>query len=118
MSQFILFLHENPQDFADVSPEQMQAVIQEYTAWREQLVADNRLSGANKLKDEGGRWLTAGNGATRVIDGPYSEAKEVVGGYFIIEAVDYDEAVKISSDCPHLRYGGRIELREIDAIHD
>lgn len=117
MSQFILLLHESPQDFAGVSPEQIQAVIGEYSAWREQLQAQSRLTGANKLTDDGGRWLTADNGATRVIDGPYSEAKEVVGGYFIIEAVDYDEAVEICGDCPHLRYGGRIELREIDAIH-
>lgn len=117
MAQFILMLHENPAAFADMSPEQIQTVIGEYSAWRDKLDADNRFAGGNKLKDEGGRWMTAENGATRVIDGPYSEAKEVIGGYFVIEAVDYDEAVKICDDCPHLRYGGRIEIREIDAIH-
>ena len=53
-----------------------------------------------------------------MVDGPYTEAKEIVGGYFLIEAVDYDEAVQICRSCPHLKYGGRIELREIDAIHD
>lgn len=118
MAQFILLLHENPQDFAGVSPEEIQKVVGEYSAWREQLEADDRIVGANKLKDEGGRWLTAENGKARVIDGPYSEAKEVIGGYFVINAVDYDEAVEISRGCPHLRFGGRIELREIDPIHD
>ena len=51
-----------------------------------------------------------------MIDGPYSEAKEVMGGFFVIEAADYDEAVKISSDCPHLRAGRRIELRQVDPL--
>lgn len=118
MSQFMLLLHDNPQEFAGVSPEQIQGIIAEYSAWREQLQGDGRLAGANKLADEGGRWLTSEDDEVRVIDGPYSEANEVIGGYFIIEAVDYDEAEQISRGCPHLRYGGRIELREIDAIHD
>ena len=50
----------------------------------------------------------------RVTDGPFAEAKEVIGGYFTIEAADYNEAVEICSDCPHLTYGGRIELREVE----
>ena len=58
------------------------------------------------------------NGQVRVVDGPYAEAKEVVGGYFLIEAADYDEAVEISKGCPHLKYGGRIELRQIDPISE
>ncbi len=118
MSEFMLLLHENPQGFASLSPQDIQTVIGEYSAWRERLAGEGRLAGGNKLKDEGGRWLTGGNGQVRVVDGPFSEAKEVIGGYFMIKAADYDEAVEISRDCPHLRYGGRIELREIDAIHD
>jgi hypothetical protein len=50
-----------------------------------------------------------------VIDGPFTEATEVIGGYFVISAADYAEAIEISRDCPHLRYGGRIELREIES---
>ncbi len=118
MSQFILLLHENPQSFAELSPQEIQTVVGEYSAWREQVAGEGRLAGGNKLRDEGGRWLTGGNGDIRVVDGPYSEAKEVIGGYFLIKAGDYDEAVEVSRDCPHLRYGGRIELREVDPLHD
>ena len=60
-----------------------------------------------------GARVTFTGGKPRVTDGPFIEAKEVIGGYFAIEAADYDEAVRLSSDCPHLKYGGRIELREI-----
>jgi hypothetical protein len=56
------------------------------------------------------------DGRMRVVDGPYSEAKEVLGGYFLVEAADYDAAVELSRDCPHLRYGRRIELRQVDEI--
>ena len=118
MSQFILLLHENPQSFAELSPQEIQTVVGEYSAWREQVAGEGRLAGGNKLRDEGGRWLTGGNGDIRVVDGPYSEAKEVIGGYFLIKAGDYDEAVEVSRGCPHLRYGGRIELREVDPLHD
>ena len=41
-----------------------------------------------------------------------------MGGFFLIQAADYDEAVEITKDCPHLVYSGRVELREVDPIHD
>ena len=77
-----------------------------------------KLAGGLKLKDEGGRRMTRNGDGVRVVDGPFAEAKEVVGGFFLIEAADYDEAVEISRSCPHLVYGQSIELREVDPIHD
>ncbi|MCH9649362.1 MAG: YciI family protein [Deltaproteobacteria bacterium] len=118
MSQFILLLHENPSDFSDVSPDEIQAIIGRYSAWREKIAAEGHFVDGHKLADEGGRSLTRTEAQLRVVDGPYSEAKEVLGGLFVIEARDYDHAVEISSGCPHLEYGGRIELREIDQMHD
>ena len=111
MDEFILLLHESPTGFADVSPEEMQRVIEEYGAWRTQLEEAGRLSGANKLADEGGRSLRGNGAQLQVTDGPYAEAKEVIGGYFVIRAAGYDEAVELSRGCPHLKYDGRIELR-------
>ena len=46
----------------------------------------------------------------------YSETKEIVGGYFQIRAASYEEAVEIAEGCPHLEFGGSIEIREIDAV--
>ena len=118
MAQFMLLLHESPNDFTDLSPEEIQRVIGEYTAWREKLAAEGKLAGGLKLKDEGGRHLTRNGDGVRVVDGPWAEAKEVVGGYFLIQAADYDEAVEIAKGCPHLVYSGKVELREVDPIHD
>jgi len=46
-------------------------------------------------------------------DGPYSETKEVLGGFYLIEAADYDEAVARTGDHPHLEHGGTIEIRKL-----
>jgi len=118
MAQFLMLLHDSPTDFEGMSPEDLESVIGEYVAWRRGLEERSLLVGSNKLEDEGGRDLSLVDGQLRVVDGPYSEAKEVLGGYFLIEAEDYDSAVEIASGCPHLRYGPRIELRRVDtSVH-
>jgi len=114
MAEYVLVLYEDPSGLAEVSPDEIEKVIGEYVAWRESLVAAGRLAGGKKLRDEGGRRLSPQNGTVRVVDGPYAEAKEVIGGFFVITAADYAEAVEISRTCPHLTYGGWIELREVE----
>ena len=116
MPNYMLLLHEQPMDYSQFSPEQIEAVIGEYIAWRKKIEADGKYVGSDKLKDEGGRHLVGTNGDFRVTDGPYAEAKEVIGGYYTISANDYEEAVEISRSCPHLKYGGRIELREVESL--
>lgn len=116
MAEYVLLLHEDPSAFAELAPTEIEAVIAKYMGWRERLAAEGRLAGGIKLKDEGGRRVSRENGKVRVIDGPYSEAKEVIGGFFMIKASDYEEAVEISRGCPHIEYGGWIELREVDPV--
>lgn len=55
-------------------------------------------------------------GAVRITDGPYSEAKEVLGGFYIVQADSYEKAVALVRDCPQFEFGGTIEVREIDAM--
>jgi hypothetical protein len=116
-NKYMLLLHDSTQSFADVSAEDIQQIISEYVDWREKIEKDGKLVGGEKLADEGGKHLSMQNGEIRVTDGPFAEIKEVLGGYFAIKAEDYDEAVEISKTCPHLKYGGRIELRQIDSMH-
>ena len=116
MAKFMLLLHDNPASFADVSPEQMQKVIEKYMAWGDTLRKAGVMHASNKLTDEPGKVLRGSNGKLRVTDGPYSETKEVLGGYYIIEAATYEQAIERSRDCPHLEYGGTIEVRQVDMI--
>ena len=114
MAQYMLLLHETAGDFAELSAEDIQQIISEYVAWSNSLAEQGKMVGGEKLKDQGGKNLTMQNGSLRVTDGPFAESKEVIGGYFTIAADNYDEAVELAGTCPHLKYGGRIELREVE----
>jgi len=114
MPRYMLLLHDNPASFADVSPEQMQKVIEKYIAWGNRLREAGVMHAGDKLTDEPGKVLRSNNGNVRITDGPYSETKEVLGGYYIIEASSYEQAIDRSRDCPHLQYGGTIEVRQLD----
>ncbi|MHC5542436.1 YciI family protein [Singulisphaera rosea] len=115
MAKFMLILHSNPATFEGLSPEEMQRVFEKYQAWREKIQAADRLVVSDKLMDEGGKVLTMQKGQVNVVAGPYSEAKEVVAGYYMLRAADYDEAIALIQDCPHLHFG-RIELRQTDPM--
>lgn len=111
MPEFMLLLHDDPSQFAELSPEAMQSVIEKYGVWARSLGA--RHKGGKKLTDSPGRVMRREGDSIAVVDGPYSETKEVIGGFFIIEAVDLDEAIALARDCPHAEYGV-IEVREVD----
>jgi hypothetical protein len=116
MAKFMLLLHDRPGSFAEISPEEMQKVIEKYMAWGQKLRSAGVMHASNKLTDEPGKVVRGRDGKLRVTDGPYSETKEVLGGYYIIEAADYEQAVERSRDCPHLEYGGTIEVRQVDML--
>ena len=116
MSTFMLLLYDNPAGWQNVTPEQMQSVIGEYVAWAEKLGKEGKLEGGQKLKDEGGKVIRLQGKQHNVVDGPYAETKEVIGGYYMIKAKDYAEAVEIAKSCPHARYGPKIEVRQIDPM--
>lgn len=116
MPRYMLLLHDPVDGFAQMSPEEMQQVIQKYMAWSERLRGAGLFQDGQKLTDEPGRVMRRRGGTVRVTDGPYSETKEVLGGYYIVQAENYDRAVEIARDCPHLEYGGTIEVREIDSL--
>jgi hypothetical protein len=109
MSQFLLLLHQDPSNMQRVSPEEMQKAVEKYMAWtKKPFTVDSK-----RLAPEPGRVIRGSGGKPRVADGPYSETKEVLGGFYLIEAANYDDAVQKTLDHPHLEYGGTIEVREL-----
>ncbi|MEL6338440.1 MAG: YciI family protein [Myxococcota bacterium] len=115
MNTYLLLLHETVEESGQSSPDEIQATIAEYSAWYESLKRADRVVDSGKLTDEGGRRIEGSGESFRVLDGPYAEGKEVVGGYFVIRAQDYDDAVAQSRSCPHVKYGW-IEIRQIDVL--
>jgi hypothetical protein len=120
MAQFILLLHNTIGARPEMSPEEIQGIIAEYKAWSRKLQAEEREIASHKLTRDGGRIVRArrdgADGGTVVTDGPFPEAKEIIGGFFIIEANDYADAERLVADCPHLKYGGGIEIRQIEVV--
>jgi hypothetical protein len=113
MPNYILLLHDSGTMPPEMSPEEIHRVIQRYVAWRERVQQKGRDIVGHKLVDGQGRVVRGKPGAPNVIDGPYAEAREVIGGLFILAAQSYDEAVAFAKDCPHLEFGA-IEIREIE----
>ena len=111
MPRFVVLARDTPEDFAGYSPTEMQALIQRYVAWGERMAAQGRLGASHKLEDGTGRVLRR-SGAT---DGPFTEAKEVVGGFWILEARDVDEAASLMEDHPHLEFGS-LEIRQVEEV--
>lgn len=113
MPEFVLLLHEAGSVDPNMSPHQMQAIVQRYVAWRARIQRNGRSVTGHKLHDGTGRVITGAGSAMKITDGPYAEAREVIGGLFVIEAANYDEVVGLSKDCPHLDFGS-IEIREVE----
>lgn len=111
MEKFMLIFHGGMH--ADQSPEQMQAQMGKWMAWIEKLNKVGKYIAGEPLLP-GGKLIT-GKKKT-VTDGPYTEGKEVVGGFFLINAKDLDEAVKICDDYPDYEYGGSIQVRQVMKI--
>src|SRR4051794_24401502 len=113
MPQFMLILFEKPGDFASMSPDAIQAIIEKYGTWGMKMSQEGRMVAGHKLTEDGGKRLDRGGGKVITTDGPYAEAKEVVGGIYILKAKDYAEASELAKSCPHMEYG-RIEVRQVD----
>jgi hypothetical protein len=116
MAKFMLILHDSPKNgFAGASPEEIQRIVEKYQSWIGKIRDAGKYVVSDKLKEEGGKVVTLQSGRLNVVDGPYSAAKEVVAGYFTIRAENYDEAIEMVRDCPHLAFG-RVEIRQTDSL--
>ena len=116
MPDFILLLHRPAGAPPAFSPQQAAAVTQEYVGWGDRLRADGRLKAGEKVTFDAGRVLRSVGGRVTTTDGPFAESKELLGGFFAIAAKDYDEACRTAESCPHFKYGGSIEVRQIDPM--
>jgi hypothetical protein len=96
--------------YQGLSPEQMQQVIDQWMNWFNGLKENGTALAGNPLEPEG-KIVSGKNRA--VSDGPFAEAKETIGGYFLLKVATMDEAVAIAKQCPGLPYGIRVEVRPV-----
>jgi hypothetical protein len=112
MEKFMYLFRGEP--FAEqTTPEAQQAHMQKWMQWMKSLAQKGILVGGEPLQATGKQV----NGKNKVVtDGPYTEAKELIGGYLIVNAKDINEAVEISKGCPVLEVGGKLEVRPVQKM--
>ena len=96
---------------ADKSPEEIQAVIDRFYVWHGDMVAQGVMRAGQRLAREG-KLVTR----ERIVDGPFAEAKEVVGGFWFVRASSLAEAARISADNPCLACGLQYEIRPFEPV--
>jgi len=109
MSEF-LYLYRggaNP----NTPPKEMQEQMQRWGTWLKELTQKGFLKNPGQPLDQAGK-VVKGNAKT-VIDGPFAEAKDLVGGYSIVEAKDLDHAAELARGCPVFHFGGSVEVRPV-----
>jgi hypothetical protein len=116
MAKFMVILHSRPGVWQNLSPEEMQQKAEKYQTWTEKMIrsAGRHVSG-EKLAEEGGKIVSQQKGRLHIVDGPYSEVKEVVGGYMVVRAANYEEAIELFRECPMLD-DYRLEVRQTDPM--
>src|SRR4029077_4946308 len=111
MSEYV-FLYRGPG--LSGSPDEMQKGMQKWVAWFKELGAKGHIKNPGHPLERTGKVV---RGAAKAVhDGPFAEAKDVVGGYTLIEARDLDQAVELSKGCPILDRDGSVEVRPIQKI--
>jgi hypothetical protein len=108
--KFYLFLLSGGLDYTTASPEEVQQSMMNLKTWIEELTKMNIYNGGERLARIGS--VIKGS-KKQIIDGPYSESKEIVGGYISIKADDLQKAIEISKGCPIFNYDGNVEIREV-----
>ena len=109
--QFLLMLYADEKAGAAIPPVQMAGFMEQMAAYQQTLEKARAFVATAALQPTTtAKTITAPNGQLQLHDGPYAETREQFGGYFIIEAPDMDEAVRLAALCPAATWG-KIEIR-------
>ena len=112
--QFMIVISSDEKAAAKATVEQQKEMHQAYMAYTDDLKkAGVMLHGDGLLPSSKGARISHKEGRRVVIDGPFTEAKEVVGGYYIIDVKSRDEAIEWAAKCPGAKSGSGVELREV-----
>jgi hypothetical protein len=89
----------------------MQEMMQKWMAWLKDLGQKGHIKDQGQPLERAGKFVKGSQ--KTVIDGPYAETKDVVGGYTLIEARDLDQAVELAKGCPVFEVDGGVEVRPV-----
>lgn len=108
--KYLLLIHPDTDAFERLDEEMQEAISGEYLA----LAHDPRVLGGAQLQPaDTATTVRVQDGRTLTTDGPFVEMKEMLGGYYLVEADDLDAAIELASRVPAARMGGAVEVRPI-----
>lgn len=107
----LIFRESTPERYEAMSVDERREALRRWNAWCDKLAAQGKLLSGNPLLPEGRVISRARPGGG--VDGPFAEAKEMIGGYFLLSAASLDEATAIAEQSPNLPYGMTIEVRPV-----
>jgi hypothetical protein len=112
MEKFMYIFRDrfSEQELAQLSPEEIQADMQRWMEWIGSLGQQGKLVAAEQLHPQG---KTVAGASKVIIDGPFPEGKEIVGGYLVVQAADMNEAIELSKSCPIFINDGSVEIRQL-----
>lgn len=113
MKQFLLLLHEDIEKVSQLSPKEMEALANAHMSWAIKLAEAGHLISGDGLHEKG--VLITGKDCV-IKDGPYLESKEIIGGYYLLQADDLQTIIELAKECPTHLYGGTTEIRSIMEI--
>ena len=101
-TRYMFLLYSDESGMADVTPEQWDQMLQAHNAWGESVHAAGAsiVSGAPLAPTTTATTVRKGGGSPVVTDGPFAETKEALGGYYLVDAADLDQALALARTCP------------------
>jgi hypothetical protein len=112
--RYLLLIAGEESREAEMPPEQTVSQLEAWGRFTHELQAAGKLLGGERLRPStSATTIRQPNGRTLLSDGPFIESKEQLGGYYLIDAANLDDAVNWASKMPHLPRGGSVEIRPI-----
>jgi len=111
--RYVLLICSEEGAYESFSPQEQEAGLAEYGAFAEEMGRRGVLTGGERLRfTSDATTVRVSNGEIVTSDGPFAETKEQIGGFFLIDCKDLDEAIEIASKVPAAKYGS-VEVRPI-----
>ena len=113
MSDFVFLLRSSEQDYQQAmgTPERAQKSLEAWVRWIQELESKGQLKNPGLPLERSGK--TVRGKQLTVSDGPFTEAKDIVLGFIVVEATDLEHAVEIAKGCPLALGGGAVEIRPV-----
>jgi hypothetical protein len=111
-TDYLLVLRETtPERYEGMTRGELREALLDWNTWIDGLVAAGSLRLGSPLEPDAR--IVPERGSSRAVDGPFAEAKELIGGYLVVTAGSLDEATAIAEGAPNIRYGMSVEVRPL-----